>query len=78
MAAGASPAEVDATGRASLALAILLVVALFLNSTMHLARALGRVVREPAARREYLNDFVSGSVFAVWAILTASWLVRTV
>lgn len=78
MAAGASPAESDPAGRSSLALAILLVAVLFLNSAMHLARALKRLVREPVARRAYLSDFVSGSIFAVWAVLTASWLLRTV
>ena len=78
IAAGASPADSNPAGRASLVLAILLVAALSLNSAMHLARALGGLVRQPAARRAYLNDFMSGSIFAVWAILTASWLVRTV
>ena len=78
MAAGASPTESNPAGRAALALCVLLVVALFLNFAMHLARALKRFVRDPGARRVYLNDFVSASVFALWAILTASWLVRTV
>jgi protein-S-isoprenylcysteine O-methyltransferase Ste14 len=78
MAVGASPGESNPAGRASLALCVLLVVVLFLNCAMHLARALNRLVREPAARRAYLNSFVSGLIFAVWAVLTASWLARTI
>jgi len=78
MAAGASPGESNPAGRASLALCVLLVVALILNFAMHLARALNRFVREPAARGVYLSEFVSACVFALWVVLTASWLVRTI